>query len=127
MNKFTNDLLPALPWGEDPEKSFLTIGVGLENRWLVEDFEFEPKTLDAGDPLLPSRPLEQTDLLLKPSGVDSLEYAFHEFLVGTWILKWSMSRINLELQLKRERSIQELNQSKRSNYCKNSKLMILKI
>ena len=103
MNKIKNPLLPALPWG-DPEKSFLTIGVGLENSWLVEDFEFEPETLDAGDPLLP-RPLEMTDLLLKPSGVVSLEYAFHEFLVGTWILKWRVSRINLELQLEGDRSI----------------------
>jgi hypothetical protein len=88
MNKFKNSPLPAPLRGEDPEKSFLTIGVGLENRWLLGDIKFEPETLDAGDALLPC-PLELTDLLLKPSGVVSLEYAFHELLMDTWILKWS--------------------------------------
>jgi hypothetical protein len=49
---------------------------------LLGDIKFEPETLDAGDALLPC-PLELTDLLLKPSGVVSLEYAFHELLMDT--------------------------------------------
>jgi hypothetical protein len=49
---------------------------------LLGDIKFEPETLDAGDTLLPC-PLELTDLLLKPSGVVSLEYAFHELLMDT--------------------------------------------
>lgn len=48
--------------------------------WLFEDVTLETETPDAGETLL--WPLELMDLLLKPSGVVSLEYAFHEFRFG---------------------------------------------
>lgn len=61
-------------------KSFRLIGVELGKMKLFEDLTLEIETPDAGESLL--RPLELTDLLLKPFGVVSLECAFHEFLIG---------------------------------------------
>jgi hypothetical protein len=46
---------------------------------LVEELKCVTEALDTGDVLF--LPFELTDLLLKPSGVVSLEDAFHDLLV----------------------------------------------
>lgn len=72
-----NCRLPGILFaGEDSENSFLTIGVGLENRLLYEDLR-----LDKGEALLPC-PFELTELLLELSGVAPLECLLHEFILG---------------------------------------------
>ena len=79
VNKLNDSLLPALSLKGDPGKSFLAVGVGVEIWKFVEELKCLTETLVTGDELL--LPFELTDLLLKPSGVDSLEDPFHDLPV----------------------------------------------
>ncbi|KAE8656768.1 hypothetical protein F3Y22_tig00116997pilonHSYRG00308 [Hibiscus syriacus] len=61
--------------------SFLATGVGLDTLWLSENFKCEPDIVDAGEELI-SHPFAPLDLLLKTSGVASLERGVSVFLDG---------------------------------------------